>query len=204
MKQSTLDATFFDFEEFSDVKISLLGAYQPINATNVLTAVKILREQGISIKDESVYKGLESSKWLARFEVLCRDPVVIFDGAHNPQGVDSCVESVKAYFGKQRVIAVSGVMADKNYHYIADKIGEIASDVMCVAPENPRALASSEYANEFLRQNINAIPFNTVGEAVSAAVSRARDKKQAVVCLGSLYMYSQVEAEIKKTNIPLS
>ena len=208
VKKTTLGGTFFDYDEFYDVKIALLGNYQVINASNVLCAVKILREQGVDVRDSSVYEGLKTAKWLARFEILKNDPIVIFDGAHNPQGVSSCVESIKTYFGENKIVAVTGVMADKDYKYIADKIGEVASDVMCVTPENPRALNAKEYANEFLRQNINAMAFDTVDEAVKIAIAKAKENNQAVVCLGSLYMYSQVEEAVfkrqQKTNSPLS
>ena len=207
VKTTTLDGTFFDFNRFCDVKINLLGTYQVLNATNVLTAVDILKKQGLVINDDSVYSGMESATWIARFERLSSDPTVIFDGAHNPQGIDSCVASVKEYFNGNRVIIVTGVMADKDYKYIAGKIGEIAKEVMCVTPNNPRALDSREYAEEFLRQGICANGFDTVNEAVRAAVEKAKKEKAAVICLGSLYMYSEIEAAVKyisDTNNPMT
>ena len=192
VKNATLDGTFFDFGGYFDVKISLLGTYQIINAANVLTAVNILKHQGIEIKEESVYAGMQGAKWIARFEKISNNPTVIFDGAHNPQGVDSSVASVKKYFGDSKVVIVTGVMADKDYKYIADKIGEIAKEVMCITPNNPRSLDAQEYAKEFLRQGIKAKGFSTVKEAVDEAIKTARAEKTALVCLGSLYMYSEI------------
>lgn len=193
VKKSTLDGTIFDFDDFCNVKITLLGEYQLINACNALTAVKILGEVGIQISEESVYSGMEAAKWPARFEILSKEPLVIFDGAHNPEGVSSCVESIKKYFASDRVIAVTGVMADKDYRYIADRIGEVAACVMCLTPNNPRALSSKEYAKEFLRQGVEAHSFDTVEEAVCSALKMAKEKGMATACLGSLYMYSEVE-----------
>ena len=175
----------------------MLGEYQVTNACNVIKAVEILKEKGIAIEDKSVYEGLKEARWPARFEVLNKDPLVIFDGAHNPQGVSSCVESIKKYFKDQRVVVVTGVMADKDYRFIADKIGEVALRVMCVTPENPRALKAEEYAKEFTRQNIEADGFDTVFEAVNMAKKVATDKNTAVACLGSLYMYSQIEKALE-------
>ena len=98
IKNATLDGTFFDFLSHNDIKINLLGEYQAINATNVLTAIEILKKQGIAIDEKSIYRGLEKARWNARFEKINESPLVIFDGGHNPEGVDSCVNSVKRYF----------------------------------------------------------------------------------------------------------
>ena len=209
VKKATLDGTFFDFEDFEDVKISLLGEYQVQNACNVLSAVKILKKQGVEISDQSIYSGLYEARWHARFEILSREPLVIFDGAHNPEGVCSCVDSIKKYFGQERVVVVTGVMADKDYRFIAHKIGEVAKSVVCLTPNNPRALNSKEYAQVFSDMGIDAHAFDTVSLAVSFAVAEGLKTGAAVACLGSLYMYSEVEEALrlckpKETNYPIS
>ncbi len=198
VKNATLDGTFFDFDDYKDVKINLLGAYQVCNATNVLSAVKLLQKSGVEISKESIYRGLEKARWAARFEKIADNPLVIFDGGHNPEGVDSCVKSVKSYFGNERVYVITGVMADKDYTYISNKIGEIACHAFCITPSNPRALDADEYKKEFLRQNITADSYECVDEAVCAAIELAKKTGKAVVCLGSLYMYSQVADSVEK------
>lgn len=197
VKKATLDGTFFNFEGYKDIEIRMLGKYQTINATNVISAIEILKKQGLEISKKSIYEGLKSATWLARFEKLLSSPIVIFDGAHNPQGVSSCIESIKEYFGEQKVIVVTGVMADKDYRFIADKIGEVAKEVVCVTPNNPRALDAFEYSKEFLRQNIKSSGFETVKAAVEYAIKTAKEENVAVACLGSLYMYSEVEEVVR-------
>lgn len=201
VKKTTLDGTFFDFDDYKDVRINLLGSYQIVNATNVLSCVEILKKQGITIDEKNVLAGMEKARWSARFEKISNDPLVIFDGGHNPQGVDSCVESIKKYFGENKVIVITGVMADKDYSYIADRIGQIAWEVFCVTVDNPRALHADAYAKEFLRQNINVHASQSVEEAVKNALCKAKDNSKAVVCLGSLYMYSQVEHLLRSDTV---
>lgn len=200
VKNATLDGTFFDYGEHKDLKISLLGEYQTQNAMNVLCAVDLLRDNGVKIDESSIKAGLEKAKWQARFEIISKNPLVIFDGGHNPQGVDSCVESIKKYFGAEKLIVITGVMADKDYNYISNKIGQIAKEVYCITPNNPRALSAGEYAKEFEKQGIPAFGCESVGEAAKKAIMRARELGAGVVCLGSLYMYSEVESEIKKNS----
>ncbi len=194
VKNATLDGTFFDFVPFSDIKINLLGNYQTINAANVISCVEILRKQGVKISDEAVRRGMEKARWQARFEVLCKSPVVIFDGGHNPQGVDSCVASFKMYFGDKKAIIVTGVMADKDYRYISGRIGEIAKEVFCITPNNPRALSADDYSREFERQGIRAHSCDTATAAVASAFSVAKATDTPLVCLGSLYAYSEISS----------
>ena len=94
--RTDLDATSFKFEG-RELKLSLHGLYQTRNAATVLTAVEILRESGIVIPDSAVENGLFSAHWKARFEILSKSPLVIYDGAHNPNGIASAVENIICY-----------------------------------------------------------------------------------------------------------
>ena len=113
-KEATLEGTVFDYMHYQNLHLPLLGVYQSYNATLVLTAVELLKEQGFAIDDKAVCQGLSAVRWPARFELLSRDPIIIYDGGHNPEGVRAAVASIKAYFGGQRVNILSGVMADKD------------------------------------------------------------------------------------------
>ena len=190
--KSDLEGTTFSFKEHQDLHISLLGTYQTKNATNVLSAVDILRDIGYNISESAVKNGLASAKWCARFEIICKDPLVIYDGAHNPQGVDNAVASVKQYFGDTKVCVLSGVMKDKDYRYMAGRICTVADHVFTVTPNNPRSLPAKEYAEVFNSLGVTSQGIDNVKDAVKAAKEYAKVQGKALVCLGSLYMYGDV------------
>lgn len=192
IREASLDGTVFDFKDRQNLTLSLLGSYQPLNATNVLTAIDILRAKGIAISDGAIRRGLVSTVWHARFEVICKDPLIIADGGHNPEGVDGAIESVKRYFPTDKVGLVTGVMADKDYRYMAKRMAEVASDVFCLTPDNPRALPAEDYARVFSSLGLNAVACDSVEDAVSSALTWARKTKRPVICLGSLYMYGEI------------
>jgi len=189
---STLEGTRFDYKERKNLFISLLGSYQPRNAANVLTAVDILTLRGFYIDETAIYNGLKNTKWHARFEIIKKDPLVIFDGAHNPQGIDVAVESVKHYFADKKVIVLTGVMKDKDYTYIASRLSEIAVSAYTITPDNPRALDAEEYARKLSECGVIATPCKSVGEALDTAQKDASKRNTALICLGSLYMYAEV------------
>ena len=189
---ASLDGTDFDFDERKNVHISLLGLYQPRNAAAVLCAVDILKKYGFDVSEDAVRAGLSEAKWQARFEIINRQPLTVFDGAHNPQGIDSAVESVKQYFGNKKVYVLTGVLADKDYIYIAAKLSEIADKAFVMTPDNPRALAASDYARTLSENGVDAKPFDTLAEAYRTASKAASEDNVPLVCLGSLYTYSEL------------
>ena len=191
--RTTLDGTSFDFEELSDIRLGLLGLYQPYNAANVKTAVDILNKTGaMQIPSEAVYEGFSEARWHARFELIGTDPTVIYDGAHNPEGIAAAVRSIKAYFPDKKVYVLSGVMKDKDYNCIAADLSTVASRAFTVTPDNPRALDARDYASVLSAHGINAAPFDTLEDGLSSALDAARSNDTPLVCLGSLYMYSEL------------
>jgi len=197
IKEMTLDGTTFDFGERKGMFISLLGTYQPLNATNVLTAIDILKQNGYKIDEKAIYDGLGTVRWPARFEVISREPLMIADGGHNPEGIDGAVKSIERYFGNEKVVIITGVMADKDYRYMAGRIASVAKKVFCLTPDNPRALASEKYASIFNSLGTDAVASGSVEDAVRCAVDWARENNASIVSLGSLYMYCEVAKAIK-------
>ena len=196
-KEATLDGTRFDYSHYTDLLLPLLGAYQPYNATLVLTAIDLLKQQGFDIREDAVRQGLSVVRWPARFELLSREPVILYDGGHNPEGVRAAVESVKSYFPGQRVNILSGVMADKDRGEMIETMKPIAARVFAVTPNNPRALAAEDYAAQFASFGIPADAFASVAEGVGAAIKSSKKEGIPLLCLGSLYLYEEVEAAVR-------
>lgn len=189
---ATLAGTTFDYRDRKDVAIRLLGLYQPKNASLVLDAVDILRENGLEISEQAVRNGLQKAVWHARFEIVGRDPLVIFDGAHNPQGIEQAVKSVKQYFGNEKVYLLTAVLKDKDYTGIAKMLSEIADTAFVMTPDSPRALDAKDYAVVLEGAGMHAVPFDSIETAFTAAKAAAKADNKPLVCLGSLYVYSSL------------
>lgn len=199
VNKMTLSSTSMDFGELKDIELSLLGDYQPQNAANVLCTVEMLKKLGYNISEAQIRQGLKDVKWPARFEVICKEPTFIADGGHNPEGIDGAVNSIERYFGQDKVAVVTGVMADKDYNYMAGRIATVADKVFCIRPDNPRALNAEEYARVFESLGVNAVACDNVNEAVKMAMKYAEAKNIAAVSLGSLYMYGEVANAVKES-----
>ena len=193
VKKADLSGTVFDFDGYTDLSLSLLGLYQADNAANALTALNILNRK---ISDTVLRAGLHKARWPGRFEIVSHDPLIIADGGHNPEGVNRAVESIETYFSSEKVIFVTGIMADKDYHTVAARMASVAQAVYTVTPPNARALPAEEYAEVFRTLGIPATPCATVAEGIAKALSA----NSPVICLGSLYMYDEIRQAISSKN----
>lgn len=131
----------------SAYKIRLAGMWQPENACVALEVIGALREQGISVKEDAVRRGLEETVWDGRFTVLRKKPLLIMDGAHNEDAVKRLRESLEEYFPGQRFILIMGVLRDKEYDKMLAVMAPLAQYIITVTPpENPRALSAFDLA----------------------------------------------------------
>ena len=187
---ATLQGTEFrsKFPCFGNVHLSLLGLYQPDNAALVLDAVRLLRRCGLALPNEAVRAGLSACRWHGRFELLRDTPPVLFDGAHNPDGMGITAKSLAHYFGTERpLVFVLGVMADKEYQCYPALLRDLAYKVYTVQPDNPRALSADALCRVFTEADIPAAACSSVREALRLALCESRP----VMGLGSLYLYRE-------------
>lgn len=180
-----------------EYELGMLGRYQTKNAACVLTAVEVLRERGIRLSGEAVRQGLKEAHLHARFEIIGRDPMFIYDGGHNPQGVAAAVDNIHLLLEKKPV-AVVGVMRDKEHGEMVKLLSGAVSSVHTVRPNNPRAMDAEDLSREFREAGVKATPHPSVGDGVRAAVAEAKSADAPVIALGSLYMYADVLSAVRE------
>lgn len=185
----TLSGSTFNFGE-QNFSLSMLGIYQPYNAAIAISAVEILRKNVLDISNKAVYEGLKNARLNGRFELIKENPIVIFDGSHNPHGVNAAIESIKNYFDG-KVVMLMGVMADKEYPEMVKTLSEVAAKAFTVKPKNPRALDSKLLADEFIRNGVDAEFSTELSAGVQKALTYAEKHQLPLIALGSLYMYSE-------------
>lgn len=196
-KSSDLFGQTFDFKEYKELKLPLIGEHQLDNAAVVLTAVDVLRKKGWRITEQNIRDGLSDVVWHGRFEILRRDPLFIVDGGHNPQCIEALVKSVNKYLSDREITVLTGVLGDKDYHCMYKDAAKFAKEFITVTPGNPRAL-SSEKLSEYLKGfNKPVTSCDSIEDGVKTALKNT-DKGGVILCYGSLYMLGEVYAAVDK------
>ena len=178
--------------------IPLCGSYQYKNLINVLSCVDILRREGVRLDSNNVKTGLADVRWEGRFERLCDSPTVIFDGAHNRDGMESFCESIRRCFSSVRPALLIGVLSDKDYSSYAEMLLPLVGKVFAVSPDNPRALPAEILADCFKEHGLSAESYPSIQTGFAAAYSYCRENRLPLLAAGSLYMYKDIVCEIER------
>lgn len=112
---------------------------------NALTAIETVRHAGFPLTGEELRRGLAAARFPARLEVIRRNPLLVLDGAHNPDGAAALAAAMQPYAGA--VTGVTGMMRDKNYEKFLSTVLPLCRRVVAVrASDSPRALSAAETA----------------------------------------------------------
>lgn len=192
VKSATLEGTALDYVSLYDLKLPLLGLYQPQNCAKALEIIGTLRLWNYNISNEAIKVGLAKTVWRARFEKLSDVPLVLYDGSHNPEGIEVAYKTLKHYFGDKKVNILTGVMADKDYTGMMSTLSPLVNKAFCITPDNPRSLPANDLKNTFEALGVKATAFETITDAVKNALEESEKTDTPLICLGSLYMYAEI------------
>lgn len=167
-------------------KTNLGGEYQIENA---LVAIETLKNCGLTITDDNIKIGLERAFIPARLEVVSQNPLIVIDGAHNPDGANALCEVLKK---GENITAIIGVMRDKNYKEVLSQTLPLCKNVICVKPNVLRALPTNELATvakEYCKNVIACDDLNSALEHID---------NNTTFIFGSLYLASEIRPLLKK------
>ena len=188
---SGLEGQDFHYRGRGPYRLSLLGSYQLSNAITALEVVQALRDAGWTIPEEAVARGLAAAQWPGRLELARRSPDFIVDGGHNPQCVDALAAALESLYPGRKLIFLSGVLADKDWHSMFRRVLPLAKAFVAVTPDSPRALPAAELAAWLAQFSIPVSVQETLDQGVDTALALAGPED--VICAwGSLYSVGEI------------
>jgi dihydrofolate synthase/folylpolyglutamate synthase len=126
-----------------------------------------------------------------RMEVRGRQPLEIWDGAHNAAGMRRLVAELPGLVGGRRLVAVCSTLGDKDVPAMVEPLLQLADEVIATQSTNARVLSAEQLAR-FTGGRAIADPM----EARDAALAAARPEGAVVVC-GSLYLLHDLDERLR-------
>ncbi|MDO4855679.1 MAG: folylpolyglutamate synthase/dihydrofolate synthase family protein [Limosilactobacillus gorillae] len=182
-------------EESAFTPCKLRGRFQEENLTTALAVVIKLREQGLTVTLEAIERVLREAVLPGRMQVIDHAPLVIIDGAHNPDAASQVAMTIKEEFAKKRVTMVLGFLADKDVKKMVATYQQVADHLVFTNPNHPtRAFDSRPLA---LAMGDEWAP--TGPEAVEIA-RKLTPREGVIIVTGSFYLIKELE-ELTDANL---
>ena len=196
LRSHSLEGQVFDCGSRKELFLPLLGDHQLHNASVVLSIADTLIENGWNISEQNIRDGIRDVSWPGRFDIVGRDPLFIIDGGHNPQCIDALVKNIRDYLENRKIIALTGVLADKDYGEMYRPMMPYIREFVCITPPNPRKLEAKELAQHLRRVGATATPCDTIAAGVKLAIQKA-GTDGVVLCFGSLYTIGDIRNALR-------
>ena len=191
----SLQGQVFDCGSRKDLVLPLLGDHQLHNASVVLSVIDTLIEQGWHITEEDIRQGLGATQWPGRFDVIRQEPLFIIDGGHNPQCIEALVTNIQDYLTGRRVVALTGVLGDKDYADMYRPVMPYVESFVCITPDSPRKLDATLLARYLQDAGANAVACDDTVSGVRTAMELA-GQEGCVLCFGSLYSIGAIRGAL--------
>jgi len=203
VQQATIKGTLItatsDLFDWSALQLGLVGAYQVQNLGLVLTALAVLQRQHVAISGQAVRQGLQQVTLPGRLTVLQQQPLILADGAHNPDGIQALVKSVQALLPQRHLIWVVGVLRDKDYQTMLTTVLPAADVLITNTPANPeRALPAAQLAQTATALRSGNSPVILVADEIQDALNLAQQQAtatSAIIVTGSFYVMRELQQQ---------
>lgn len=170
---------------------ALRGAYQLNNASTVLAALDVVKNQ-LPVSMEAVRRGLTEVTLAARFQIVPGKPTLILDVAHNPHAARSFAKNLAAMPPCPKTFAVIAMLKDKDMAGVVAALKPVIDVWLVAGIEAPRGANATELAEVLRAAGITEIYcFPSAADALHHAYNQAGDDDR-IATLGSFYTVAEV------------
>lgn len=190
---------YFDYKDLKNIKVNLKGNKQIQNASICIECIKILNNIGYKVSEENIRKGLSTVIHRGRMEILNKEPLIIFDGAHNEPAIENLQNTVKMYYKNMKKVYIVSILKRKDYEKMLKLLLEDKNATFILTSGNDveRYASGEELYNVAMKYKCEgqSILVKSLQESIEFVMNTKEDVVNFVV--GSFYVYGTVVSYLK-------
>lgn len=187
------------YYNYVGLSLNTIALYQTENASLAVSAAEILGREDERICEESIRRGLMRTYWPGRMEEVC--PGVYLDGAHNEDGIEAFLDSVKNSRCEGRRLLLFGVVSDKQYEKMIERIAKagLFAEAAVTVLQSDRSASLDKLREIWGQYKIDCSFHQSAKEAYHHLMS---DRKEAdiIYIAGSLYLIGQLKTLMRRVS----
>jgi dihydrofolate synthase/folylpolyglutamate synthase len=182
---------------YRDVFVSLNGAHQGDNAAVAIASAEAFFDS--ALEDDVIVEALSTIAVPGRFEIMQRNPLIVLDAAHNPDGARVATETLLEGFGEGRSrILVIGLLQGRDVGQMLDEFDAQTADVViCCTADSPRAFTANEIAATARAKGIDAEVIPAIEDALERARTVAKTD-DVILVTGTTYVVGRARSILRR------
>jgi dihydrofolate synthase/folylpolyglutamate synthase len=134
-----------------EYELGLIGGPQVANAACALAALRLLPEP---LPPETIARGLESTTWAGRFQIVSETPLIVLDGAHNTEAMGNLLTTWREFLASrgrpgQLAHLLFASVSDKDISAMTRLVLPHVAEVTLARLQNERTADPAELARHF-------------------------------------------------------
>jgi dihydrofolate synthase / folylpolyglutamate synthase len=183
--------------KFEHLRVPLHGIHQAINCGLALAMLDKLKGCGFDIDNDKTTAGLAKVKLPGRMEMICEDPRILIDGAHNAASIRALMYAIGQSIPYDSMIVIFGCNEDKDANGMLQELQFGADKVIFTRSNSAKAMSPDELAEKHTAISGKMCQTAlTLGEALRLAKS-AVGKEDLICITGSFYLIGQAKVRFK-------
>jgi len=182
---------------FEHLRVPLHGKHQAINCGLALAMLDKLKSSGYEIDNEKATAGLHKVSLTGRMEMICEDPRIMIDAAHNAASIETLMHAIGQNVPYDSMVVIFGCNNDKDVRGMLEKLQYGADKVVFTRSNSAKAMSPDDLADIYTeicgKMCQGAL---SLGEALRLA--RSAVSKGDLICItGSFYLIGEAKARFQ-------
>ncbi len=178
---------------FGEIEVPLKGEKQAENVAICFEVVRFLRGAGWKISNEAAREGLGEVAHRGRFEQVCNDPIVVFDGAHNLPAIENFWRNVEAYYPHEKKTFIVSLLKKKDCRKILQTLLREGVEYVFTTGNDLELYTSAEELLELAQEVRPGGRYQAKDLREALEEVKTSGRGGAVFVVGSFYIYEEVE-----------
>lgn len=181
---------------FDHLAVPMVGEHQAINCGVAIGILDQLKNRGFKIDDELAVAGLARVHLPGRMELVCEEPRVLVDAAHNAASIEALMRAIGQNVSSETMVVIFGCCSDKDVVGMLRQLQLGADKVIFTRINSPRSADPVELSARFAEVSGNSRMAQVSGSLEEALeIAQKAITREDLICItGSFYLVSEAKA----------
>ncbi len=187
--------------KFEHLRVPLHGRHQAINCGLALAMLDKLKVSGYKIDNGKATNGLAKVSLSGRMEIICDDPRIMIDAAHNAASIEALIHAIGQHIPYDSMVMIFGCNKDKDFRGMLHKLQYGADKVVFTRSNSVKAMSPQDLADIYTEMCGKMCQVAAgLGEALQIAQS-AVSKGDLICITGSFYLIGQAKIRFQPNKL---